>query len=79
YSFGTHAAKHWFCSHCGIHTHQDLRSDPGKCSVNAACLKGFDIWALHTIPIHDGRNNHPTDSGKPRQYCAVQRQESPGE
>ena len=58
-----------------FHTFQHLRSDPGTCSVNAACLIGFDIWALPAIPVHDGRDNHPTDTGLPRQYVGTQRQD----
>lgn len=77
YAFGTEVAKHWFCSVCGIHTFQNLRSDPDKCSVNAACLDGFDIWRLPSIPIHDGRDNHPSETSKPRRYIAVQKLELP--
>lgn len=73
YSFGTDVAKHWFCSICGIHVFQNLRSDPGKMSVNAACLSEFDVWSLDTIPVHDGRDNHPSDTGRRRQYSAVQK------
>ncbi|MFZ1741894.1 MAG: GFA family protein [Pontixanthobacter sp.] len=79
YKFQTKVAKHWFCSICGIHTFQNLRSDPDKMSVNAACLDGFDVWALETVPIHDGRDNHPTDTGMPRRYSAVQRLEYPAD
>ncbi len=71
YSFGTGAAKHWFCLVCGIQVFQNLRSDPEKMLVNAACVDGLDIWALESIPIHDGRDRHPSDTGNPRQSPAI--------
>ncbi len=76
YVFGSGIAKHWFCAHCGIQIFQNLRSDPAMMSVNAACLDMFDIWALPTIPVHDGRDNHPTDTGKSRRYAMMQTQQS---
>ena len=30
YQFGTMTAQHWFCARCGIYTHHQRRSNPGK-------------------------------------------------
>ena len=38
YSFNTHAAKHLFCSTCGIKSFYVPRSHPDGFSVNARCL-----------------------------------------
>lgn len=72
YSFGTGVAKHWFCSNCGIQVFQNLRSEPDNMSVNMACLVDFDIWSIGPLPIHDGRDNHPCDTGRPKRYSAMQ-------
>jgi hypothetical protein len=55
YRFNTGAARHLFCSHCGIHSFYVPRSDPDKIDVNVRCLDGVD---LATLKIHefDGRN-----------------------
>ncbi len=55
YSFGTHAAKHFFCRHCGITSFYLPRSHPDSVSVNARCVQGLDIDAL-AIDDFDGRN-----------------------
>jgi hypothetical protein len=38
YSFGTHVAKHMFCSTCGMHPFYRPRSHPTGWDVNARCL-----------------------------------------
>ena len=38
YRFGTGAAEHLFCRHCGIKSFYQPRSHPGSWSVNARCL-----------------------------------------
>ena len=40
YTFGTHAAKHYFCRTCGIHSFYRPRSNPDKVDVNIRCLEG---------------------------------------
>ncbi|WP_102108912.1 GFA family protein [Oceaniglobus roseus] len=60
YSFGTHTARHHFCSVCGIYTHHNRRSDTDEVGINAACIEGVDIRALGEIPWNDGVN-HPSD------------------
>ena len=55
YTFGTHAAKHYFCKVCGIHTFYSKRIDPDLFGVNANCLEAID---LKDIPVRatDGKS-----------------------
>ena len=55
YTFGTHTAKHTFCSRCGIHAFYTPRSHPDHVDVNARCLDGIDVSALK-IEKFDGKN-----------------------
>lgn len=41
YQFGTRAAQHLFCKHCGIHSFYVPRSHPDGYSVNFRCLDDF--------------------------------------
>jgi hypothetical protein len=55
YTFGTHVAKHHFCSRCGVHSFYRPRSHPDKVDVNIRCLDGvaptdFQYYAF------DGQN-----------------------
>ena len=67
YQFGTEAAKHYFCSKCGIYTHHQRRSNPLEYGVNVACLNGVSPFDFAEVPVYDGVN-HPTDanSNEPR-------------
>jgi hypothetical protein len=60
YQFNTGAAKHYFCSVCGIYTHHQRRSDPSQFGVNAACLDGISPFDFREVPVFDGVN-HPSD------------------
>lgn len=60
YQFNTGAAKHWFCSRCGIYTHHQRRSSPNEFGVNLACLEGVSPFDLAEVPVMDGVN-HPSD------------------
>ena len=40
YTFGSHAAKHWFCKTCGIKSYYKPRSHPHGITVNLRCLDG---------------------------------------
>lgn len=62
YTFGSGAAKHHFCSGCGIHTFHQLRSEPDHYGVNIACIDGLSIYELGDVPVFDGQN-HPADTG----------------
>ena len=60
YQFNTMAAKHYFCSKCGIYTHHQRRSNPNQFGVNAAILEGISPFDFTEIPVMDGVN-HPSD------------------
>lgn len=60
YQFGTHAAKHWFCSVCGIYTHHQRRSNPAEYGFNVGCLEGVSPFDIPDVPTNDGVN-HPAD------------------
>jgi hypothetical protein len=55
YRFLTRAADHRFCPVCGVSPFRVARSDPDKITVNARCLEGVDVDALHVVRF-DGRN-----------------------
>ena len=61
YQFGTKAAKHYFCSVCGIYTHHQRRSIPSQYGVNVACLEGVSPFDFAQVPVADGVH-HPTDA-----------------
>jgi len=60
YQFNTMTAKHYFCSHCGIYTHHQKRSDPDQYGFNVGCLEGVNPFELPEVKIADGIN-HPAD------------------
>lgn len=55
YTFGTHTAKHYFCSRCGIHSFYRPRSHPDKIDVNLRCLEGVTLDAFRVSPF-DGQD-----------------------
>ena len=57
YEFNTKAAKHYFCSVCGIYTHHQRRSNPDEFGVNAACLEGVSLFDFAEVPVTDGVNH----------------------
>jgi hypothetical protein len=62
YQFNTGAARHYFCSRCGIHTHHQRRFDPSQFAINVACLEGVSPFDFDAVPVVDGAN-HPLDHG----------------
>ena len=60
YTWGTHAAQHYFCSKCGIYTHHQRRSDPAETGINLGCFEGILPQAFEPIPTTDGIH-HPSD------------------
>jgi hypothetical protein len=60
YQFNTNAAKHYFCSVCGIYTHHQRRSNPNEFGVNAACLEGVSPFDFAEVEVMNGVN-HPAD------------------
>ncbi len=63
YQFNTMAAKHYFCSKCGIYTHHQRRSNPNQYGVNVACLEGLSPFDFDEVPVNDGVR-HPSDKEK---------------
>jgi len=61
YAFNTHAAKHYFCSKCGIYTHHLRRSNGAEYGVNVACLKGVSPFDFEELKVLDGVH-HPSDA-----------------
>jgi hypothetical protein len=55
YQFNTKTAKHYFCSHCGVHPFVRPRLDPTRWAVNARCLDGVDVLSLE-MRSFDGAN-----------------------
>ncbi len=60
YQFNTQTAKHFFCSHCGVYTHHQRRSNPNEYGFNLGCLEGVNPYELGDVPVMDGVN-HPAD------------------
>ena len=60
YQFNTKTAKHYFCSHCGIYTHHQRRSNPREYGYNVGCLEGVDPFDIADVPTNDGVH-HPAD------------------
>ena len=55
YTFNTGAARHYFCSHCGIKSFYVPRSNPDGYSVNARCLDSDSVQSM-SIKAFDGKN-----------------------
>ena len=52
YTFNTHVAKHYFCSHCGVKSFYIPRSHPDGVSVNARCIDSDTIDSMTVIPFN---------------------------
>ena len=63
YQFHSKVAKHYFCSICGIHTHNRPRINPKIYGINIACVDDIDTFALKDVPVNNGEN-HPLDQKK---------------
>lgn len=61
YQFNTGAAKHFFCSRCGIYTFHQRRSFPNQYGVNVACLEGISPFDFEAVAVLDG-SSHPKDN-----------------
>lgn len=61
YRFNTEVACHYFCSRCGIYTHNVRRIDPLQCGFNIGCLEGVDPTVIDFVSVSQGAN-HPLDS-----------------
>lgn len=60
YQYHSKKAEHYFCSICGIHTHNRPRINPKLFGVNIACIEDIDTFSFENISINDGQN-HPLD------------------
>ena len=60
YQFYTNTAKHYFCTNCGIHTHNRPRINPKIYGINVACIDDIDIFKFKDVAVNDGLN-HPLD------------------
>lgn len=54
YRWGTGAARHLFCRHCGVKSYYVPRSHPDGIDVNVRCLDPESIVELVIVPF-DGR------------------------
>jgi len=63
YQYHTKTAKHYFCSNCGIHTHNNPRSNPKIYGINVACVEGINPFELENVTLNDGAD-HPLDKKK---------------
>jgi hypothetical protein len=72
YRFNTGAARHYFCSHCGIYTHHQRRSNQAQYGINVACLEGVSPFDFREIPVLDGIA-HPSDTGGPARRAGTLR------
>jgi hypothetical protein len=52
YTFNTGAAKHYFCSVCGVKSFYVPRSHPDGISVNARCLDAGTIESMSVSPFN---------------------------
>ena len=55
YRFGTAAADHLFCRHCGVKSYYQPRSHPEAWSVNFHALDRAELLSV-TVRKFDGRN-----------------------
>lgn len=63
YQFHTNVAKHFFCSICGIYTHNNPRINPAMTAFNIGCVEGVDPFKFKEVILKDGEN-HPLDQKK---------------
>ena len=54
YQWNTKIAKHYFCSHCGIHTHHQRRGPPDEYGFNVACIDGIELSEIGDVLMIDG-------------------------
>jgi hypothetical protein len=52
YTFNTHAAKHFFCSVCGVKSFYRPRSRPEGISVNVRCIDAGSIESMSIKPFN---------------------------
>ena len=60
YQFHSKIAKHFFCSVCGIYTHNHPRINPAMTALNIGCIDEVDTFNIENVGLADGQN-HPLD------------------
>lgn len=73
YQFNTRAAKHYFCSKCGIYTHHQRRSNPNEYGVNVACLEGVSPFDFGEVLVNDGIHHRSDGRTKGSGFAGVLR------
>lgn len=61
YQWNTGAARHYFCSNCGIYTHHQPRTAPDERGINVGCLEGVDPFAFTDVKLIDGASLSSVD------------------
>ena len=59
YQFNTNVAKHYFCTNCGIYTHNQRRANPNTYGINVGCIdeiKPNELFKMKTF-VSDGQNH----------------------
>ena len=51
YQFYTNTAKHYFCTNCGIHTHNRPRINPKIYGINVACIDDIDVFKFKDVAV----------------------------
>ena len=46
YQWNTRVAEHYFCKHCGIYTHHQMRTRPDSIGINVGCVDDVNARAL---------------------------------
>ncbi|WAT18645.1 GFA family protein [Aurantiacibacter sp. MUD11] len=79
YRFNTMAAKHHFCSNCGIHVFHQARSDPDKFAINSSTLEGVRPYEdFPEMPVFDGQRHSDDNDGVRRQAGILRFEATPG-
>ncbi len=79
YQFNTMAAKHHFCSKCGIHVMHQARSDPDKFAINASTLEGVRPYEdFPEVPVFNGQRHVDDFGGERTQAGWLRFEETPG-
>lgn len=62
YTFGSHTAKHMFCSKCGVQSFYKPRSNPDGMAITVFCVDAGTVESVETRNF-DGQNWEKTIEG----------------
>ena len=65
YQFNTNVAKHYFCTNCGIYTHNQRRANPNTYGINVGCLNGITEDELFKFKVRIKIINYLTNYSCP--------------